>query len=82
MSDRYRIGFKSHRLSERVYTLEADGKGTAHFVAAALRNANWFVNEPPTLIKVDALDDSHGSGPAGGCSCGRAHGSQSSVSDG
>ena len=51
MAERYRVGFKSHRLAERVYVVEADGKAAAHFVAAALRNANWIVNEPPMLIK-------------------------------
>lgn len=48
---RYRVGFKSHRLAERTYVVEAETKAAAFFLAAALRHANWVVNEPPMIIE-------------------------------
>lgn len=47
---RYRITFKGHRNSERLYVLEAEGTATAHFTAAALRASGWMVVGTPVVI--------------------------------
>lgn len=40
---KYRITFKAHRNSDRIYTLVTEDKATAHFTVAALAAAFWFV---------------------------------------
>lgn len=56
MTERYRITFKAHSRSERLYRVEADSVGTAHFVADALRNTGWHVTGQPIVISGERHD--------------------------
>ncbi|GGR51816.1 hypothetical protein GCM10010282_50940 [Streptomyces roseolus] len=51
---RYRVVFKSHRNGSREYSAETGDRGTAHFVKAALDNANWHVLRIEECPKGDA----------------------------
>lgn len=47
MADRYRVHFRSHANSARIYTVVAQGAAPANFIAAALRNDHWIVLGTP-----------------------------------